>query len=104
MDGSKQHNKKWAVGDRGAKKGPWKGAGDNHRFLIDWVRFPETKPAFPIGSSPRHMTGLHSWLERGQEERPSHLLIIMLPILCRMKRNYYLPKPIHQAILKHFLK
>lgn len=77
MDGSKQHNKKWAGRDRGTKKGPWKGAGDNHRFLMDWVRFPETKLAFPIGSSSRHMTGLHSWLERGQEERPSHLPIIM---------------------------
>lgn len=66
----------------------WRGAGDNHRSLMAWVRFPERKLAFPIGSSPRHMTGLHSWLDRGQEESPTHSPIIVLPISYGMKRNY----------------
>lgn len=84
MDGSKQHNKKWAVGDRGAKKVSVGRCRGYHRSLMAWVRFPETKLAFPIGSSPRHMTGLHSWLDRGQEESPTHPPIIVLPISCRI--------------------
>lgn len=46
----------------------WEGAGDNHRSLMDWVRFPETKLAFPIDSNPHHVTGLRFWLERSREK------------------------------------
>lgn len=81
----------------------WEGAGIT--LVLDGLgEVPEIKLAFPIGSSPHHVTGLHFCLERGQEERPSHSPIIVLPILSRMKQNYYPPKPIHQAILKYFLK